>query len=104
MGLNMLATIRIALLWAGMQILAAAAYGHGDAQPQPVDTAGLDAAGEEWLKENPYRAVKAQFELAITIGSSGFNQNCARCHGLEVISRLPDLRYLEDGKFETSGL
>lgn len=34
---------------------------------------------------------------AVEIGSSGYNQNCARCHGLEVISGglAPDLRFLE---------
>ncbi|RUP19450.1 cytochrome c-550 PedF, partial [Methylobacterium sp.] len=33
-------------------------------------------------------------------GASGFNQNCARCHGLEMISGglAPDLRYLPQGK------
>jgi cytochrome c-550 PedF len=93
--------IRLAILAAAMPLLAIAAHGHGDVVPQPVDTTGLNSAGADWLKENPYRADKAQFELAIKIGSSGFNQNCARCHGLEVISGglAPDLRYLEDGKF-----
>ncbi|MEO1610780.1 MAG: cytochrome c-550 PedF, partial [Pseudomonadota bacterium] len=34
---------------------------------------------------------------AVEIGASGYNQNCARCHGLEAISGglAPDLRYLE---------
>ena len=34
------------------------------------------------------------------IGSSAYNQNCARCHGLEVISGgiAPDLRLLPLGK------
>jgi cytochrome c-550 PedF len=66
----------------------------------PVETEGLNPVGAEWLKENPYRKDPAQFELAQKIGASGYNQNCARCHGLEVISGgiAPDLRYLEDGK------
>lgn len=69
---------------------------HGDVTPQPIDTAGLEPLGEEWRKENPYRGN----EKAIEIGASGYNQNCARCHGLEVISGglSPDLRYLEKGK------
>ncbi len=69
---------------------------HGDVTPQPVDTAGLDPLGEEWRIENPYRGN----EIAKAIGASGYNQNCARCHGLQVISGglAPDLRYLERGK------
>jgi cytochrome c-550 PedF len=69
---------------------------HGDVTPQPIDTAGLEPLGEEIRKENPYRGNAK----AIEIGSSGYNQNCARCHGLEVISGglAPDLRYLEKGK------
>jgi cytochrome c-550 PedF len=76
------------------------ALGHGDAQPQPIDVAGLKPVGTDWLKENPYRSDPSQKELATTIGSSGYNQNCARCHGLQVISGgiAPDLRYLEEGK------
>jgi cytochrome c-550 PedF len=60
---------------------------------QPVDTAGLDALGPEWRTDNPYRGN----EVAVKIGASGYNQNCARCHGLEVISGgiAPDLRALE---------
>lgn len=71
------------------------ANAHGDVVPQPVDTAGLEPLGEEWRTTNPYR----DNAKAIEIGSSGYNQNCARCHGLEVISGglSPDLRYLEKG-------
>ncbi len=71
-------------------------YAHGDVTPQPIDTMGLDALGDEWRTENPYRGN----ELARKVGASGYNQNCARCHGLEVISGglAPDLRYLEKGK------
>lgn len=75
-------------------------FAHGDVNPQPVDTAGLPVVGDEWLIENPYRAEAAGEEVwlkAIEIGASGYNQNCARCHGLEVVSGglAPDLRYLE---------
>ena len=77
-------------------------HGHGDVQPQAVDTEGLDAIGEEFVEENPYRLKGGeQYELAIRVGASGYNQNCARCHGLEAISGgiAPDLRELEDGIF-----
>ncbi|GLO72833.1 cytochrome c-550 PedF [Phaeobacter inhibens] len=75
-------------------------HAHGDVNPQPVDTAGLPALDEEWLIENPYRADPAGEDVwlkAIEIGASGYNQNCARCHGLEVVSGglAPDLRFLE---------
>lgn len=69
---------------------------HGDVTPQPIDTAGLEPLGADWRKENPYSGNAK----AIEIGTSGYNQNCARCHGLEAISGglAPDLRYLEKGK------
>ncbi|MBL8847559.1 MAG: cytochrome c-550 PedF [Hyphomicrobium zavarzinii] len=68
---------------------------HGDVTPQPIDTAGLEPLGDEWRKENPYR----DNAKAIEIGESGYTQNCARCHGLEVISGglAPDLRHLDKG-------
>lgn len=72
-------------------------FAHGDVTPQPIDTAGLPPLEKDsWLTENPYRGNDAAKE----IGSSGYNQNCARCHGLQVISGglAPDLRYLEKGK------
>ena len=79
---------------------AAHVFAHGDVTPQPVDTAGLEPLGEEWRKENPYR----ENAKAIEVGASGYNQNCARCHGLEVISGglAPDLRYLEKGEIGDS--
>ena len=69
---------------------------HGDVVPQPVDTKGLEELGDKWRDKNPYSGN----ELASKIGSSGYNQNCARCHGLDVISGglAPDLRYLEKGQ------
>lgn len=83
--------LSVAMFGASQFVLA-----HGDVTPQPVDTTGLDPLGEEWRKENPYRGN----ETAIKIGSSGYNQNCARCHGLEVISGglAPDLRGLDKGQ------
>lgn len=81
-----------AMLVAASEIVSA----HGDVTPQPVDTAGLYPLGEEWRTQNPYSGNRT----AIAIGTSAYNQNCARCHGLEVISGglAPDLRYLESGK------
>lgn len=73
---------------------------HGDVTPQPVNTDALPEVGEEWLTENPYREAKAGYEVwlkAVETGASGFNQNCARCHGLGAVSGglAPDLRFLE---------
>ncbi|MFC3166256.1 cytochrome c-550 PedF [Ciceribacter thiooxidans] len=73
---------------------------HGDVAPQPVNTDALPEVGDEWLGENPYREAKAGHEVwlkAVEIGGSGFNQNCARCHGLGAVSGglAPDLRLLE---------
>ncbi|MBV7409217.1 cytochrome c-550 PedF [Maritimibacter sp. DP1N21-5] len=84
--------------------LAGAAYGHGDVTPQPVNTDALPEVGEEWLIENPYRAEAAGEDVwmkAVEIGASGYNQNCARCHGLGVVSGglAPDLRYLEAAEY-----
>ena len=69
------------------------AAAHGNVTPQVVDTHTLKPLGEEWLDANPYRGDVE----ALRVGSSGFNQNCARCHGLEAISGgiAPDLRKLD---------
>jgi cytochrome c-550 PedF len=78
-------------------LASAVAFAHGDVAPQAVDTAGLPSLGEEWLEENPWRdPANENWQTAIDIGASGYNQNCARCHGLEVVSGglAPDLRYL----------
>ncbi len=91
--------VRKAALAGMMTIMVAIAapqlvFGHGDVQPQAVDTTGLKPLGEELLMENPYKGDAR----AIEIGASGYNSNCARCHGLEAISGgiAPDLRKLED--------
>lgn len=92
----------LALASTVLLVVVSAVYGHGDVQPQAVDTEGLEPLGEEYAEENPYRlAGGEQYELAIKVGASGYNQNCARCHGLEAISGgiAPDLRMLEDGMF-----
>ena len=69
------------------------ARAHGDTVPQAVDTTGLDKLGDKWRDVNPYRGNPK----AIEIGKSAYNQNCARCHGLEVVSGgiAPDLRFLD---------
>lgn len=87
-----LAAGALAMALATVHVLA-----HGDVTPQPVDTTGLEPLGEEWRTENPYSGNAK----AIEIGASGYNQNCARCHGLEVISGglAPDLRLLDKGKY-----
>jgi cytochrome c-550 PedF len=70
------------------------AWAHGDVTPQAVDTSSLPKLGEEWRVENPFRGNEA----AIKVGTSAYNQNCARCHGLEAISGgvAPDLRKLDN--------
>ena len=85
-----------ALIALGVLLSASVALGHGDVQPQPVDTTGLEPLGTEWKDANPYSGNAK----AIEIGTSGYAQNCARCHGLQVISGglAPDLRYLEKGQ------
>jgi cytochrome c-550 PedF len=77
-----------------LALLAGVAAAHGDVTPQAVDTKDLPALGEAWRAENPYRAN----DKAIKVGTSAYNQNCARCHGLEAISGgiAPDLRKLDN--------
>lgn len=72
---------------------------HGNVTPQAVDTKGLEPLGKEWRDTNPYREPYANHKLAVDIGSSAYNQNCARCHGLEAKSGgiAPDLRKLDLG-------
>ena len=90
---------RIALtLIAGLALAPAHLLAHGDVAPQAVDTTGLPELGEEWLAENPWRDPTGEnWARAVEVGASGYNQNCARCHGLEAISGglAPDLRFLE---------
>lgn len=80
------------------------AFGHGDTAPQAVDTHTLPALGDTPSSTNPYRANEANKE-AVRIGASAYNQNCARCHGLDAISGgiAPDLRKLnaDCGAFDT---
>jgi len=79
--------------------LSSTGYSHGDVQPQEVDITGLKPLGDAWLNELPYTVEKTpdQIKRAIEIGCSAYVKNCARCHGIGVISggTAPDLRYLE---------
>ena len=69
-------------------------HAHGNVTPQAVDVTSLKALGDDWREVNPYRGDAE----AIRVGSSAYNQNCARCHGLEAISGgiTPDLRKLNN--------
>ncbi|RCI70590.1 cytochrome c-550 PedF [Pseudomonas aeruginosa] len=86
------------LVLAGLS-LSSLALAHGDVTPQAVDTKGLEPLGKEWRDTNPSRKPYAKPDLAVEIGASAYNQNCARCHGLEAKSGgiAPDLRLLETG-------
>ena len=73
-------------------------FGHGDVTPQAMNTKGLGKVAPDTLI-NPYRGNAK----AIEIGKSGYNSNCARCHGLGAISGgiAPDLRNLPAGDDES---
>ena len=77
-------------------LLSSTAWSHGDVVPQSVDTSTLPQLGAKWLPSNPYSSGAANKE-ALRIGTSAYNQNCARCHGLEAISggMSPDLRKID---------
>ena len=91
-------SLRGLLVLAGLSV-SALALAHGNVTPQAVDTKGLEPLGKEWRDTNPYREPYANHKLAVEIGSSAYNQNCARCHGLEAKSGgiAPDLRKLDLG-------
>lgn len=86
---NILSVIFICL----MSVVSVSVFAHGDIAPQPVDTQGLEALGDEWLERNPYEGN----ETAIKVGEAAYGQNCARCHGLQGISGgiNPDLRKMK---------
>jgi cytochrome c-550 PedF len=81
-------------------LLSGQALAHGNVTPQAVDTRDLEKLGADWVETNPYRD-HPQHELAVKIGASAYNQNCASCHGLEAKSggMTPDLRMLEVGEY-----
>lgn len=81
---------------ASLSLVSIVVMAHGDVVPQSVDTSTLPQLGAKWLDVNPYSSGPAHDE-ALRIGKSAYNQNCARCHGLEAISGgiSPDLRKLD---------
>ena len=85
--------LRATLFAGGFALSSLAVWAHGDVTPQAVDTKTLPQLGAKWLPSNPYSSGAANKE-ALRIGTSAYNQNCARCHGLEAISGgiAPDLR------------
>ena len=90
-------TARRSLLAFALACGATAAMAHGDVVPQAVDTSTLPQLGTKWRESNPYSSGEGHKE-ALRIGSSAYNQNCARCHGLEALSGgiAPDLRKFDD--------
>ena len=88
--------LRTTLLAGGLALAGSTLWAHGDVTPQAVDTKTLPPLGAKWLPSNPYSAGPAAKE-ALRIGTSAYNQNCARCHGLEAISGgiAPDLRKMD---------
>ena len=88
-------TFTMLALMAG-SLAASLAHAHGDVTPQAVDVSTLKPLGDQKRDENPYRGDQE----AIRVGTSAYNQNCARCHGLEAISGgiAPDLRKLDIDK------
>ena len=86
--------LRALLLALACSAATTAVLAHGDVTPQPVDTSALTPLGADWRAENPFRSN----DQAVRIGTSAYNQNCARCHGLEAVSGgiAPDLRKLDN--------
>ena len=80
--------IAAGLLALSVPVLAQHGGGGGD-----VDHSALpDIPEGQWLSENPYRGSKQAME----IGKTAYDGNCARCHGIDMISGgiAPDLREL----------
>ena len=93
-----LTSARCSLLALALACGAGAAMAHGDMVPQAVDTSSLPQLGAKWLESNPYGNGTTGHKEALRIGSSAYNQNCARCHGLEAVSGgiAPDLRKFDE--------
>ena len=93
--------VRRAALATCLSLVSLVAMAHGDVVPHSVDTSTLPQLGEKWLDSNPFSkgsTVHGEANAeALRIGTSAYNQNCARCHGLEAISGgiSPDLRKLD---------
>lgn len=90
---SLLSVKSFAVSMGALLLCTSGAWAHGDVTPQAVDTTSLPKLSSEWRVENPYR----QNDAAVKVGTSAYNQNCARCHGLEAISGgiAPDLRKLD---------
>ncbi|NVO06058.1 MAG: cytochrome c-550 PedF [Rhodoferax sp.] len=91
--------LKSAAVAACLSLASLVAMAHGDVVPHSVDTSTLPQLGEKWLDDNPYSKGKSEGHAeALRIGTSAYNQNCARCHGLEAISGgiSPDLRKLDN--------
>ena len=90
--------LQATLVFSATAFVAAAVMAHGDMVPQAVDTSTLPSLGDKWLDANPYTTSNPARSEALRIGSSAYNQNCARCHGLEAVSGgiSPDLRTFDD--------
>jgi cytochrome c-550 PedF len=86
------------LLALAFSLATQSALAHGDVVPQSVDTTSLPQLGAKWLDNNPYTKGTPANQEALRIGTSAYNQNCARCHGLEAISGgiSPDLRKIDN--------
>lgn len=71
-------------------------FGHGSVTPQKIDITGLKVLGDDWVSVNPYNK---EDKRVLEVGKIGYGENCARCHGLDVISGgiAPDLRKLIPG-------
>lgn len=93
---SFLAPLQRSLVALALACGASAALAHGDVVPQSVDTSSLPQLGAKWRESNPYSSGEGHKE-ALRIGGSAYNQNCARCHGLEAISGgvAPDLRKID---------
>ena len=87
-------TIAMACALLGVAGVALPAF--GDETPVTVDTKGLPKLGDKFLDSDPF----VGNPTAIEVGASAYNQNCARCHGLEMISGgiAPDLRHVPLGQ------
>ena len=87
----------------GILGLSTTGFSHGDVTPQAVDTTGISTVGKEWLNKNPFskKTRPKEIKTIIEVGCTAYNSNCARCHGLGVVSggTAPDLRYLEKDEY-----
>ncbi len=81
------------MLAVGMLVLSAPVMAQHGGGGGDVDTSGLPEIPDgQWLDENPYRGSKQ----AMKLGKMAYDGNCARCHGIDMISGgiAPDLREL----------